>query len=308
MSAIKTRTLTLATRPSALARWQARSVQEILSARWPELRFETKVITTRGDRTLDQPLPQIGGKGVFTEELETALREERVDLAVHSLKDLPIDDPHGLRLGAILNREDPRDVLVSRGGETFTQLQSGTVVGTSSPRRRAQILAMRPDLKVDPIRGNVETRVRKVQDGHYDAAVLAAAGLLRLGLESAIQDWFSIDQMLPAPGQGALAVQCRAQDTAVLEILAAVDAMEIRRSVRAERSFLASLGGGCSLPVGAYATLEGEQIRLRGVIVREDGSRVIRGEECGSDPLALGRRLANDLLDRGGQEVLGLVG
>lgn len=298
MSSTKARTLTLATRPSALARWQAQSVQETLTARWPGLSFEIQVIATRGDQTLDQPLPEIGGKGVFTEELETALREERVDLAVHSLKDLPIDDPHGLRLGAILHREDPRDVLVSRGGDAFNQLKSGMVVGTSSPRRRAQILALRPDLKVEPIRGNVETRVRKVQEGHCDAAVLAAAGLLRLGLESAIQDWFSIDQMLPAPGQGALAVQCRAQDTAVLEVLAAVDAMEIRRPVTAERSFLARLGGGCSLPVGAYATFEGEQIRLRGVIAWEDGSRVIRGEECGSDSLTLGRRLANDLLDR----------
>ncbi|MFV2044427.1 MAG: hydroxymethylbilane synthase [Anaerolineales bacterium] len=308
MSATKARTLTLASRPSTLARWQAQSVQGTLTARWPGLSFEIQVITTPGGRTLDQPLPEIGGKGVFTEELETALREKRVDFAVHSLKDLPIDDPHGLRLGAILQREDPRDVLVSRRGETFTQLLSGMVVGTSSPRRRAQVLAMRPDLKVESIRGNVETRVHKVQDGHYDAAVLAAAGLLRLGLESAIQDWFSIDQMLPAPGQGALAVQCRAQDAIVLEVLAAVDAVEIRRSVTAERSFLASLGGGCSLPVGAYATLEGEQIRLRGVIAWEDGSRVIRGEECGSDPLALGRRLAEDLLGRGGQEVLGLVG
>lgn len=307
MARDQTRILTLASRPSRLARGQASLVVDAISECWPNLIVRKEEIVTRGDRTLDQPLPEIGGKGLFTEELEAALRRGRVDLAVHSLKDLPVDDPPGLCLGAILQREDARDVLVTRGGETLADLKHGARVGTSSPRRRAQLLALRPDLNVVPIRGNVETRVRRVEEGHYDAAVMAAAGLIRLGLEGVIRDWFSIEQILPAPGQGALAVQCRAGDDAVLEILTPVDAEETCRSVMAERAFLSRLGGGCSLPVGAYASCEGKQIRLLGVIVSADGTWVIRGEQHGADPLQVGDALAAKLSAAGGQEVLQLV-
>jgi hydroxymethylbilane synthase len=294
--------LTIAARPSSLARWQAGYVGRAIESHFTEIEFEIKVIRTQGDRTLDRALPEIGGKGLFTQELEHALRAGEVDLAVHSLKDLPIDDPEGIRLGAILGREDVRDVLVAKRGKRFSQLRAEAKVGTSSPRRKGQLLAMRPDLQVESIRGNVETRVRKVHEGDYDAAVLAAAGLKRLEMEASIDDWFSLDQILPAPGQGALAVQCRAEDDEVHELLSVIESHSVRRTVMAERAFLASLGGGCSLPVGAYAEQSGDEIHLRGVLARVDGDKLTRGERRGTDPMHLGRRLAEDLLDLVGEE------
>lgn len=307
MSAVKSKPVVIATRPSQLAQWQAHKLQGALQARWPDRTFGIETITTRGDRSLDAPLPQVGGKGLFTQELEAALREGRVDLAVHSLKDLPIDDPPGLWLGAVLAREDARDVFVSRDSASFDELASGAVVGTSSPRRRAQALALRPDLHIEPIRGNVETRVRKVREGNYDGAILAAAGLLRLGMQTEIGAWFSFDQMLPAPGQGALAVECRAHDSDVLHMLQAVDDGDVSRAVTAERAFLAALGGGCSAPVGAYAQVEGDQIHLRALIAALDGSRVVRGEMRGSHAELLGRDLAQDVLRRSDREGIELV-
>lgn len=296
--------LTIATRPSELARWQAGAVERALGARWPELRVDLQVITTRGDRTLDQPLPQIGGKGIFTAELEAALRAGEADLAVHSLKDLPVEDPPGLCLGAILLREDPRDVLVTGNGKPLDQLQPGSVVGTSSNRRAAQLLALRPDLQIRPIRGNVDTRVRKVREGEYDAAVLAAAGLLRLGLKPAISQWFTPEQMLPAPGQGALAVQCRADDRETLELLAELEDPELRQLVVAERAMLEGLGGGCAAPVGALATPDNGAIRLAGMVGALDGSRVVRRSLSGSDPKAVGHALAERLLANGAEELI----
>ncbi len=307
MSDAPSRRLVIATRPSKLARWQAQAVQRALGSRWPEIDVETLVITTRGDRTLDRPLPEIGGKGLFTIELETALREVRADVAVHSLKDLPLEDPNGLCLGAILQREDPRDVLVSGRGGRLDELGPGSTVGTSSTRRTAQILALRPDLRIEPIRGNVDTRVLKVREGQYDAAVMAAAGLLRLGLDYAITEWFSFDQMLPAPGQGALAVQCRADDAGTLELLAAIEAPGDRRLVLAERAMLGGLGGGCAAPVGALATEQREGIHLRGIVAATDGSRLVRGSGYGSDPEQLGRRVADQLLQSGAQEIMAHV-
>lgn len=287
--------LTIATRPSNLARSQAGYVQRAIGEHFPGTSFEIKIIHTQGDRTLDRSLPEIGGKGLFSQELEAALRRGEVDLAVHSLKDLPIEDPEGICLGAVLGRENVRDVLVTKRGQSFSQLKTGAIVGTSSPRRRGQLLAMRPDLCVESIRGNVESRIRKVRTGDYDAAVLAAAGLMRLGLEAAIDDWFSLDQMLPAPGQGALAVQCREQDQHARAILGVVESGRVRRAVMAERAFLASLGGGCSLPVGAYAKCSDRDIHLRAAIASVDGSGVARGEQHGSDPSALGQELAEQL-------------
>lgn len=304
MTLAHNRGLVIATRPSLLARWQARTVEQALIRQWPDLELQTVVITTHGDRTLDRPLPEIGGKGLFTSELEAALREARADLAVHSLKDLPVEDPADLCLGAIPSRDDPRDVLVSRHGRRLDELEPGSRVGTSSTRRAAQVLALRPDLRIQPIRGNVDTRLRKVREGEYEAAVMAAAGLLRLGLEEAITQWFSLEEILPAPGQGALAVQCRVDDAQTQELLAPLENQRLRSLVDAERAMLDGLGGGCAAPVGALATSTQDGMRLVGMVASIDGSRLVRRSAHGSDPQAVGRRLAADLLQHGAQELI----
>ncbi len=304
MSALKLQQAVIATRPSQLARWQGQAVAEALARRWPELSFQTVVIQTSGDRTLDQPLPAIGGKGVFTSELEESLRNRKVDLAVHSLKDLPIENSPDLVLGAILMREDARDVLISSNGAGLSDLPAGASVGTSSPRRQAQILALRPDLLVRSIRGNVETRIRKVREGQYEAAVLAAAGVLRLGLVEQVTEWFSLSRMLPAPGQGALAVQCRAGDEQVLDLLRPLNSNPVQAAVTAERTFLSQLGGGCSLPVGAYADTQEGDIELLGMVASVDGQEVIRVSGRGLEPRELGEKLGAEALARGAREIL----
>lgn len=296
----------IVTRPSPLARWQAQAVEEALSRSWPELSFRTVVIKTAGDRTLDQPLPAIGGKGAFTSELEQSLRNRKVDLAVHSLKDLPIENSPDLVLGAILMREDARDVLISSNGAGLGDLPARASVGTSSPRRQAQILALRPDLLVRSIRGNVETRIQKVREGQYEAAVLAAAGVLRLGLAEHIAEWFPIDQMLPAPGQGALAVQCREEDKQVLDLLRPLISKRVQAAVTAERSFLSQLGGGCLLPVGAFAEARQGDIKLLGMVASVDGRTVVRVSGSGSKPRELGEKLGAEALARGAREILNL--
>ncbi len=292
----------LATRPSRLARWQTQQVQQALARAFPERSFQVSIYTTEGDRRLDRPLPEIGGKGLFTQELEAALRSGDVDMAVHSLKDLPLESPPGLVLAAVLLRADPRDALISREGQTLAELPAGAVVGSSSPRRRAQLLALRPDLEVRSLRGNVETRVAKVQRGDYDAALLAAAGLERIGLEAHIAERLPLSAMLPAPGQGALAVQCRAGDEAVISMLRALEQREVRLAVEAERAFLGGLGGGCSAPVGAHAEVVDGQCTLQAVVAAPDGSRIIRVSGQGDDPAALGRRLARQALELGAEE------
>jgi len=284
--------LVLATRRSSLARWQTESVRSQLAACWPALRLEIIEVVTQGDRSLERPLPEIGGKGVFTQELETALREGRADLAVHSLKDLPTEVPEDLTVGAVLSRGDPRDVLVGAEGRDLAALPPGATVGTSSLRRQAQLLALRPELCTRPVRGNVETRIDKVRRGEFQAVVLAAAGLLRLGLERHASQWFELEQMLPAPGQGAIAVQCRADDQATLELLAAIDHAPSRRTTTAERAFLHALGAGCSAPVGAFAEPRGDQLHLRAVLADPDGTMLLRLQASGEDPIGLGRDLA----------------
>lgn len=296
----------IATRPSPLARWQAHAVEEALARRWPQLSFQTVVIKTAGDRTLDQPLPAIGGKGAFTSELAESLRNRKVDLAVHSLKDLPIENSPDLVLGAILMREDARDVLISSSGAGLADLPARVSVGTSSPRRRSQILALRPDLLVRSIRGNVETRIRKVREGQYEAAVLAAAGVLRLGLAEHIAEWFPLDEMLPAPGQGALAIQCRAGDKQVLDLLRPLISKPIQAAVTAERAFLSQLGGGCLLPVGAYAETQKGDIKLLGMVASVDGRTVVRVAGRGLKPRELGEKLGTEALARGAREILNL--
>ncbi len=297
-------TLTFATRPSALARWQTDYVADLLRAAHPGLTIDIQVIVTQGDRILDKPLPLIGGKGLFTAELERALREGRVDAAVHSLKDLPVEDAPGLTIGLTPPRADARDALICPAGRTLNALPAGAVVGTSSPRRQAQLLAYRPDLAVKPIRGNVDTRIRKAREGQYDAIVLAAAGVTRLGLEDAVTQYLPLDVMLPAPGQGVLGVQCRADDERTLALLAAVEDPAARAAAQAERAFLAGLGGGCAIPVAAYAHPVDAGLHLTGLVASPDGRRTLRVEATGDDPLALGRALAEESLARGAAAIL----
>jgi len=289
-------TLIVGTRTSRLAVWQTNHIIEQLQEPWPSLSCETRSVVTKGDKTLDRPLPEIGGKGLFTLELENALRQGEIDIAVHSLKDLPVEDADGLSLGAIVGRADVRDVLIARNGWGLDTLPDGAVVGSSSLRRQVQLLARRPDLQVQSIRGNVDTRIRKVREGQYDATVLAAAGITRLGLDEHVTDWLALEVMLPAPGQGALAVQCRAGDTRTLNLLSRIDNPEVRSCVAAERSFLHHLGGGCSTPVAAHAVLVDGQIRLQGLVVSPDGQQRVAVIDTGPEPEQLGARLAERVL------------
>jgi hydroxymethylbilane synthase len=263
-----------------------------------------KVITTQGDRILDRPLPEIGGKGVFTQELESELHRESVHAAVHSLKDLPVDNPPGLVVGVIPARGEERDALISEGGYTLESLPEGARVGTSSLRRSAQLLAQRSDLRIEPLRGNVDTRLRKAEQGSYDAILLAGAGLIRLGFADRVSQWLPLDIMLPAPGQGALAVQCRSNDSATLRLLAAIDDPATRAAVSAERAFLEGLGGGCSLPVAAYAEHRLGKLRLRGRVISPDGRHVIDCQVEGDEPLALGKECARQAMDQGAGKLL----
>lgn len=292
-------TLIFATRSSALARWQTRYVIQQIQAQWENLICEELEITTKGDRDLATALPEIGGKGLFTYELEQALREGRVQTAVHSLKDLPTEAVPGLTIGAIPQRTDVRDVLVCPAGFTLEELPSGAVVGTSSNRRQAQVLAYRPDLRIQAIRGNIDTRIRKAQEGLYDAIILAAAGIVRIGLQEHITQYLPLEIMLPAPGQGALAVQCREDDEQTLRLLSAIEHRATRRAVNAERAFLSSLGGGCSLPVGAFAEVHGEEIILQGVAAFPDGNQILRLTAMGNDPDQVGQDLARQTFERG---------
>jgi hydroxymethylbilane synthase len=299
----------LGTRASALARAQTESVIARLTTAWPELECTTRVISTSGDRTQasGQPLPEIGGKGLFTAELERALRDGEIDLAVHSLKDLPTEDAEGVVVGAVSEREDVRDCVVSREGSPLAELPAGAVVGTSSLRRAAQLRALRPDVDVRSIRGNVDTRIGKVRDGEYDATVLAAAGIRRLGLEREVSEWLDAETMLPAPGQGALAIQARAGDEAILALLAELDHPEARAETTAERAFLRALGAGCAAPVAALATsTTTPRARLQGLVASVDGTQMVRvdGEGTGN---ALGEALAREALAAGADRILATI-
>ena len=292
----------LGTRSSRLALWQANTVAALLVGLGVEC--EIVPIETRGDDVADRPLPEIGGDGVFTERIERALRASEIDIAVHSLKDLPVVDPDELCVGAVLGREEVREVLVSREGRSLAALPSGATVGSSSTRRQAQLLAIRRDLVVRPIRGNVETRIRKVESGEYDATLLAGAGVLRLGLTGKIAQWMELSEILPAPGQGALAVQCRTADRATRSALAKIDEPALHVETDAERGFLRALGGGCSAPVGAFAQTRGPRLRLRGRISALDGSRSVDVEDEGEDHAALVAELAARALREGAADLI----
>lgn len=301
--------LAFATRPSALARWQTQWVIKALQKIHPTLECEEKVIATQGDRILDKPLPEIGGKGLFTQELESELLNGYVHCAVHSLKDLPVENPAGLTIGCIPMRAEVRDALISRDGYTVATLPKNASIGTSSLRRASQILSLRPDVKTESLRGNVDTRLRKALDGQYDAIILAGAGLTRLGLDNHVTEWLSLDVMLPAPGQGALAVQCRADDHSTLSLLAPLDDESTRKAVLAERAFLSGLGGGCAVPVAAHAmtSVQSSVISLTGLVISEDGRKVVKVKGQGRDASQLGNELAQQAIAQGADEILKLT-
>ncbi len=297
-------TLIFATRPSPLARAQTAHIIRLLQAAWPDLECREYIIPAQCDRLVDQSLPEIGSKGLFTSDLETALLSGQVDVAVHSLKDLPVEETPGILIAAVPERDSAFDVLVSAQGQTLANLPEAAQVGTSSLRRSAQLLACRPDLTILPLRGNIDTRVRKLMSREYDAIVLASAGLTRLGLQTQITETLSLDVMLPAPGQGALAAQCRAEATETVNLLAAIHDPLTSASVTAERAFLAGLGGGCSLPVGAFAQKNDGQIILTGAVISADGKRTIRLSAVDQEPHELGERLARFVLERGAADLL----
>ncbi len=297
----------IGTRGSRLALAQTQWVAEALREYVPGLKLDVQVITTTGDKVRDRPLAGLGGTGVFTRELDVALLDGRVDLAVHSLKDVPTAMPEGITLAATPIREDPRDAFISRDGALLAELTAGARVGTGSLRRRAQLLATRPDLKVSELRGNVETRLRKLQTAqHLSGIILALAGVRRLGLDEAVTEILDIEAWLPAPGQGALAVSSRAEDDAARELAARIDDPATRASVTAERAFMSRLEGGCHAPVGAYGRVENGQLVLDGLVAALDGGRVIRDGASGpvEDAASLGTALAERLLAAGGAEIL----
>ncbi len=311
MNSATGRPIVVGTRGSNLALWQAEYVMGRLRARYPDRTFLLKPIQTRGDVDLRSPLAEIGARGVFVKEIESALLSGEIDLGVHSLKDLPSELHPRLTLAAVSPREDPRDVLISAGGLGLDALPSGARIGTGSPRRAAQLKAYRPDLAVQGLRGNVGTRVRKALEGGFDGVVLAAAGLRRLGLEAHVTEYLPLSIVLPAPGQGIVAVEARADDQEVLDIVAAADDPLSRLAARAERAFVQALGGGCTTPLGAFAWVEGDTLLLEGVLATPDGAKLLRERVEGgaAAPERIGEDLARLILAAGGPEILAeLVG
>jgi len=302
------RRLTIATRESALALWQAEHVRARLTSRYPGTAVDLLGVTTQGDRVVDRPLAAIGGKGLFIKELENALREGRADIAVHSLKDVPMDMPDGFVLAAISAREDARDAFVSNRFDALSSLPPGSVVGTSSLRREAQLRECHPEVRIESLRGNVHTRLRKLDEGRYGAIILAAAGLKRLGLGTRIRALLDPDVSLPAPGQGALAIECRADRLDLVHALAPLADRGTTLATTAERAFSRALGGSCQTPLAAYAEWQEGRLWLRGLLAGRDGRDVLRGEMESvvadiADAQALGAALADDFLGRGGHRL-----
>jgi hydroxymethylbilane synthase len=300
------RTLRIATRQSRLALWQAEHVAARLREAHPGLDVVLVPMTTQGDRILDRSLASVGGKGLFIKELELAITEDRADIAVHSMKDVPSDLPEGMTLAAMLPRADPRDAFVSVRHESFDALPQGARVGTSSLRRQCQLKYVRPDLQLQTLRGNVETRLRKLQEEQYDAIVLAAAGLIRLGLEKRITHCFSFDQSVPAVGQGIIGIECRADDERSIELSRALNDALAWQCCEAERAFAQRLQGSCQSPIAGYAEISGNQVQLRGVIGSPDGHEIYRGMNSGAvaKVRVIGVELADRLLDAGARQLL----
>ncbi|WP_019341266.1 hydroxymethylbilane synthase [Stutzerimonas stutzeri] len=300
------REIRIATRKSALALWQAEYVKARLEAAHPHVTVSLVPMVSRGDKLLDAPLAKIGGKGLFVKELETALMENEADIAVHSMKDVPMEFPEGLGLYCICEREDPRDAFVSNHYEHLDALPAGAVVGTSSLRRQAQLLARRPDLKIQFLRGNVNTRLAKLDAGEYDAIILAAAGLIRLGFGDRIRASISVEDSLPAGGQGAVGIECRTGDTELHDLLQCMNDSDTAIRVSAERALNRHLNGGCQVPIACYAVLEGDQLWLRGLVGQPDGALLLRaeGRAPNADAEALGVRIAEELLQQGAGKIL----
>jgi hydroxymethylbilane synthase len=302
----KRKRLRIATRGSVLALWQAEWVKEQLLEAHQGLSVELVTIKTTGDKILDVPLAKVGGKGLFVKEIEEALLEERADLAVHSVKDVPADLPEGLQLAVMPPREDPRDALVARANTTLARMPQGAKVGTSSLRRGAQLLHLRPDLQIHTLRGNVDTRLRKLESEGLDAIVLAAAGLKRMGLSHVVTEYLTSDQMLPAVGQGALGIETRVDDSFTNETVLSLAHQPTMITVSAERAFLKRLEGGCQVPIGGQATMDGEVVVLTGMLADLRGQRLIRREKVGEArwPESVGEQLAEEILEAGGAEIL----
>lgn len=296
----------IATRESALALWQANFIRARLAKLYPQIECEILGMTTRGDQILDISLSKIGGKGLFIKELEQALEDRRADIAVHSMKDVPMDMPAGYTLAAIAEREDPRDAFVSNQYPGLDALPSGSVVGTSSLRRESQLRARFPHLQVQPLRGNVQTRLRKLDEGQFAAIILAAAGLKRLGLAGRITALLSPEVSLPAVGQGALGIECRSDRTELIELMEPLHHLPSAQCVEAERAMSRALGGSCEVPLGGFAEINGGVLRLRGFVASQDGSRVISDELSGNPGTGtlMGAQLAQNLKERGAQEIL----
>jgi hydroxymethylbilane synthase len=296
--------LVIATRRSRLALWQAEHIKGRLESLHPGLAVELLPMSTRGDELLDQRLDKAGGKGLFVKELETAMSERRADLAVHSMKDVPAELPPGFVLAAIGEREDPRDAFVSNRFESLAAMPAGAVVGTSSLRRAAQVRSRHARLELRLLRGNVETRLAKLDRGEYDAEVLAVAGLLRLGLAARVRQRLDFEDSLPAPGQGALGIECMADREDLRALLRPLDHEPTARCVRAERAVSRALGGSCTLPLGAYAVLERGELDLRALVASEDGTRILRAQARGAEAEAVGAAAAQDLKRQGADEIL----
>ncbi|MUK48177.1 hydroxymethylbilane synthase [Aliivibrio fischeri] len=296
----------IATRKSPLALWQAHFVKDALQAAHPGLEVELVTMVTKGDIILDTPLAKVGGKGLFVKELEVAMLEGRADLAVHSMKDVPVEFPEGLGLVTICEREDPRDAFVSNTYNNIDELPQGAVVGTCSLRRQCQLKEARPDLIIKELRGNVGTRLQKLDDGNYDAIILACAGLIRLGLEDRIKSAIEPEQSLPAVGQGAVGIEARLDDDRLRALLEPLNHPETANRVLCERAMNNRLEGGCQVPIGSYSLIDGDQIWLRALVGEPDGSVMIRGEVTGpiSDAETLGTQLADQLLNDGAKEIL----
>jgi hydroxymethylbilane synthase len=299
--------LRIGSRGSQLALWQANHIGELLRGQGHEVQIE--VIKTTGDKITDVALAQVGtkGKGMFTKEIEEALAEGRIDLAVHSLKDLPTEVLPGFEIAAITQREDPYDVFCSSRYESIAELPQSARVGTSSLRRQAQLKAVRPDLEIQPLRGNVDTRLRKLASGDYDAIILAAAGLNRLGKKEFIRQVIPVETMCPAAGQGALAIQIRAGDSTIAQHVRFLDSKSARTSTTCERALLQKLGGGCQVPIGAFAEMRGGRLHLQAVVADPDGTTVLRASRDGVDPVQLGEMVGDALLQQGGQAILAEV-
>jgi hydroxymethylbilane synthase len=304
-------TVRIATRKSALALWQAEYVKAQLEHFHQDINVELVPMTTKGDIILDTPLAKVGGKGLFVKELEVAMLEDRADIAVHSMKDVPVDFPPGLGLEVICPREDPRDAFVSNTYATLNDLPQGAIVGTSSLRRQCQLKAKRPDLDIRDLRGNVNTRLRKLDEGQYDAIILASAGLIRLEMSERISQYIEPEEMLPANGQGAVGIECRNDDETIKALLAPLECSTTRHRVLTERAMNKALEGGCQVPIASYSIIsaDGKEVHLRGLVGAVDGSKIIESEISGpvEQGEALGNSLAQELLNRGADKILAQV-